>query len=1311
MATIVLSAAGAAIGGSVGGSFLGLSSVVIGRFAGASLGRVIDQRLMGQGSDAVEHHQGRTERFRITSAGEGVPVAQVYGRMRVGGHVIWASAFQEHVTQTSTGGGGGKGAPARPQARSTTYSYSYSVSLAIALCEGQIGGVLRVWADGVEMAPEDLNMRVYHGSRDQLPDPTIAALEGAGAVPAYRGTAYVVMDALPLEQFGNRVPQFSFEVLRPEEVKGIDRDPAQNVRAVALMPGTGEYALATSRVVAKYGPGQSRSLNVNTPSGQTDMETSLDALEAELPSCEAVSLIVSWFGDDLRAQACRLRPKVEQGAFDGADMPWTVSGLTRRDAGLVPEENGRVVYGGTPADVAVIEAIRGLATRGKQVMFYPFILMEQLDGNGRIDPWTGDEHQPRLPWRGRITGSVAPGRDGSPDGTVAAEIEVSQFVGTVRASDFTVANGVVTYSGPDEWSYSRFILHYAALCAAAGGVDAFCIGSEMRGLTQLRGDVDRFPFVSALRGLASEARSLLGPDVRIGYAADWSEYFGYQPDDGSGDRYFHLDPLWADPEIDFIGIDNYMPLSDWRDETGHADAGWGSIYNLDYLKANVAGGEGYDWFYHSPEARDAQIRTPITDEEHGEPWIWRYKDIRGWWSNHHHERIGGVRQETPTGWQPGSKPIVFTELGCAAIDKGTNQPNKFLDPKSSESAYPHYSNGMRDELNQMQYLRATYAHWLDPQNNPVSEVYGGPMVDMSRAFVWAWDARPYPFFPGNRDLWADGENYVRGHWISGRMAGRSLASIFDEVCARAGLHDVDTSELYGFVRGYTVSEVDTARGILQPLMLAYGVDALERDGKLVFRMRGAAPETRLRPENMVETDEIDGRVEITRAAEAEMAGRLRLRFVETDADYGVAAEEAVLPDEATHAVSTSDISMALTRREGRQVLERWLAEARVARDTLRVALPPSLQNLGAGDVLEVEAGKFRIDRVEQGPFQMIEAVRMERAVYAPAELDESIARMAPFVAPAPAEVEFMDLPLIQGDEQPHSPHVAATAIPWPGSVAVYGSATGADFSLNTILAAQATMGTLATPLQAGPVGRMHWAGDVDVRLVSGELQSISMAALLSGGNLAAVGNGTPEGWEIIQFQQAEIVDSGLYRLRGLLRGQLGSDAVMAPIWPVGARFVLLDSAPRQLELPSVARGVTRHYRVGPAKQPVDDPSFTPFELAFSGVGLRPYAPAHLTAKRAPDGALGVSWIRRTRINGDSWDGVDVPVGEESEAYLLRVLQGGAVLQERVLSDPFWRYDPGDELADTGGDPYEIAVAQISAEVGPGYFARHAVWPV
>lgn len=99
MATILLSAAGAAAGASIGGGVLGLSSVVIGRAIGATIGQTIDQRLMGAGSQAVE--TGRVDRFRLTGASEGAAIAQVYGRMRVGGQVIWATRFNETRSTTA----------------------------------------------------------------------------------------------------------------------------------------------------------------------------------------------------------------------------------------------------------------------------------------------------------------------------------------------------------------------------------------------------------------------------------------------------------------------------------------------------------------------------------------------------------------------------------------------------------------------------------------------------------------------------------------------------------------------------------------------------------------------------------------------------------------------------------------------------------------------------------------------------------------------------------------------------------------------------------------------------------------------------------------------------------------------------------------------------------------------------------------------------------------------------------------------------------------------------------------------------------
>ena len=1296
MATIVLSAAGMALGGSIGGSILGLSMTTIGRAAGATLGRMIDQRILGAGSEPVE--AGRIDRFRLTGASEGAAVSQVYGRMRVAGQVIWATQFVESQMTS----GGGKGAGPQPQVT----EYGYSVSLAIALCEGEITRVGRVWADGAEVSPDGLNMRIYQGTRVQVPDPKIEAVEGIGNAPAYRGTAYVVLEDLPLEQFGNRVPQFTFEVMHPSEPDEprAQSDLARQVRAVAMIPGTGEYSLAQTPVYLSGEFGEQVAINENSPAGKTDFAASTTALEEELPVCKSVSLVVSWFGSDLRCAACEVAPKVEQSLADSEVMPWAVAGIDRHGAGVVPLKDGRPVYGGTPTDTAVVEAIKDLRARDMRPMFYPFILMEQLENNAQPDPWSNSADQAVLPWRGRITTAKAPGQPGSNDGTSAAEAEVQQFFGTAQVSDFEVVGEQVLYTGPDEWRYRRFILHYAHLCAAAGGVSAFCIGSEMVALTQIRGAGNSFPAVDALIALAAECRVILGPECKISYAADWSEYHGYQPQ-GTGDKFFHLDPLWADANIDFIGIDNYMPLSDWRDGTVHADADWGAIYNLDYLQSNVAGGEGYDWFYHAPEARDAQIRTPITDGD-GETWVWRYKDLKGWWSHTHHNRVGGVRQSAATSWVPKSKPLWFTELGCAAIDKGTNQPNKFLDPKSSESQLPYYSNGMRDDFMQMQYLRAIYGHFGKPENNPYTDVeYIGRMLDMGRAHVWAWDARPFPFFPANKALWTDGDNYARGHWLNGRTSSRTLASVVSEICNRAGVTRFDVSELYGLVRGYTVSDIGTARAALQPLMLAHGIEAVEREGKLVFFNRDGRVDATITADELALDPEKDSAIQHTRAPAAEIAGRLQVGFLDADSDYEAAVTEAIHPDDETYSMARSEFPLALTRAEGHRIASRWAHEARVAQDSAVFALPPSLGDVAVGDVVSLQevdrSGRFRIDRIDDAGLRLVEATQVDDEIYLPQPQQEEGAILRPFIAPTPVEALFRDLPLLTGDETPHAPHLAMTARPWTGGVALYSSAVDSNYTLQEVVRQRAIVGVTTTTLDAGPIGAWD-RRTIEVKLVSGTLASVSPEALFAGANTLVIGDGTPSNWEVVQFANVQLIAPRTYVLTQLLRGQAGSDAVMPRDWPAGSKVVLMNGRPEQIVIPTASRGLSRHYRWGPVKRPVSDQSYRHRELAFRGNGYRPYRVAHLRAIASSNG-LNVSWVRRTRIDGDIWDGVEVPLGEASERYVVRIQQGVTIIREESVSVPNWTYSDAQRTTDVGNSAFVISVAQVSERYGNGPF--------
>ena len=754
MATVILGAAATAIAGATGAGTVATLALS----AAASLaGSYIDSMLISAFTPGSKSHvEGqRLDNLQVMGSSEGATIPLLAGRARVSGQVIWATNLHEVVSTTTEKHGGKAGGGSSSTVTQTTYSYF--ANFAVGLCEGPISQILRVWADGKEIDTSKITMRIYKGDEEQEADPLIAAKQGSADVPAYRGLAYVVFEELPLADYGNRLPQMTFEVVR---ALGYEEEV---LSAVSLIPGSTEFGYSRTPVKdGKDGPNTAYN-NRHTLCFKTDWEHSIDLLQSTCPECQAVSLVVAWFGDDLRAEHCSIAPRVEA-IKTTSPLDWQVAGLSRNEAQLVSYVDGKPAYGGSPSDSVVIEAIRDLQERGFKVMLYPFIMMDIPADNGLADPY-GEASQKRYPWRGRITCFPARGEVGSPDKTAAATDQIAAFMGSAIAAHFGSSGEAVSYGGPNEWSYRRFILHLAQLAKIAGGVDAFVIGTEMPGVSGVRGMNNTFPFVDGLKDLAGEARSILGGGTKLSYAADWSEFHSYRPDDGSGDVLFHLDPLWADPNIDFIGIDNYLPLTDWRDYEGNKDHGQTAqcIHDLDYLKSGIEAREYYDYYYSSPENRVAQNRSLISDIAYNEHWVFRQKDLRGWWENAHHNRPGGVRSGVASDWVPKSKPIWFTEYGCPAIDKGTNQPNVFYDPKSSESEVPYFSSGVRDDLIQRRYLRAVREYWSEEAgNNPVSPVYGGPMVDPDNMFAWAWDVRPFPSFRWNLTHGQTGATFLPG---------------------------------------------------------------------------------------------------------------------------------------------------------------------------------------------------------------------------------------------------------------------------------------------------------------------------------------------------------------------------------------------------------------------------------------------------------------------------------------------------------------------------------------------------------------------
>jgi len=346
-----------------------------------------------------------------------------------------------------------------------------------------------------------------------------------------------VFERLPLENFGNRIPQLSFEVIRP--IGQLEK----MVRAVTLIPGTIEFGYEPATVVQVVGPGQSAPENRHVTIAASDVEAALDDLQAMCPNLERIAVVAAWFGSDLRVGHCELKPGVDARGKATSPLTWSVSGLDRATAHLVSQIDGRPAFGGTPDDESVVDLIRDIKARGLKVTLYPFVMMDIPIGNTLPNPWTGESTQWTYPWRGRITCDPAPGQPGSPDGTATAATQVVAFFGSAAPSDFSISGDAVVYSGPAEWSFRRLVLHYASVAAAAGGIDAFLIGSELRNLTRVRSASGVYPAVNALVTLAADVKSVLGASTIVTYGADWTEYGSHVVDADALEVRFPLDAL------------------------------------------------------------------------------------------------------------------------------------------------------------------------------------------------------------------------------------------------------------------------------------------------------------------------------------------------------------------------------------------------------------------------------------------------------------------------------------------------------------------------------------------------------------------------------------------------------------------------------------------------------------------------------------------------------------------------------------------------------------------------------------------------
>ncbi|MQQ09114.1 hypothetical protein GFB49_11665 [Epibacterium sp. SM1979] len=1288
MATLLLGAAGAAVGGAIGGTVFGIGAAAIGKAVGASIGRAIDQRLLSALAPATKQEGPRLETLDVMTSEEGAPLFSLNGRVAIAGEVIWAAKLKEVVKTSTQKVGSGK----RKQKVEKT-EYSYFASFAVSLGEGQLSGFGRIWANGELLDITDLlsdgRLRFYPGSETQTTDPLILAIEGSA--PAYRGTAYILFEDLPLADFNNAVPQIKVEVF------GQSGEMEQLVKGVNIIPGSTEWGYMPEVVHKQELNNQGEVVqqeadNAARYSGVSDWTVSLNHMETVLPEANTVSLVVAWFGTDLRAGLCEIEPRIED-REKSTSVPWGASGLTKETANEVSQTSDeRPAFGSTPADIAVISAIRDLRARGKRVLLYPFVMMDVTDSQALPDP-SGDGVQGAYPWRGRI----AP-RNGEGVGT-----EIAAFMGTAAPSDFTAAENAVTYSGPAEWRFRRFILHLAHLASVAGGVDAFLIGTEMRGLSMAPSEPGVYPFVSALKTLAADVRTIL-PTSLISYGADWSEYHSHQDGD---DLRFHLDPLWSDPNIDFVGIDNYLPISDWRPGTSHLDydpvRGHTSPYSLDYLKGNIEGGEYWDWYYQSDADRAAQIRTPIEDLAYGEPWVYRQKAVRDWQSYTHHERLSGIRETPSTDWVAGSKPVWFTELGCPAVTFGANQPNVFYAPKSSESFLPWFSVGVRDDFMQRQYLRASLEWWRDN---------GGTAVSIDDVQIWCWDARPWPEFPLQTSLWSDGPDWFSGHWLNGRAGAAPAAEAIERrLTGYHGLSDSDLnlSACFGQADGYPASAPIGFRDFLQPLEVGLALQSHEAGGRVLVESRGAAITVPEVQESWFIDVENGPLFTAKRGALEDVASTAIVRFLDGLGNYERVSTRAIIGAGREGGTSTAESPLVMDFNSGTMAAEHLLRVAADGRESLSFRLPRSSTRIRPGVVVPVRLGDeavrpMMIERVVEGETKTIEARSYNYGSFAPTGNLTRPALSRRVRGSSAVIARILDVPVLPGSiAEEWDSLVAFHSDPWPqGIVWAIGSDDTTGFADSGDAPVRSAIGETTSALAAG--GSHTWQEvTVTVRLNSGVLTSAAAADVLNNSNGLAIEHAA--GWEVVQFRDAELIGHREWRLSGLLRGRLGTDGVVSnSALPSGATVVALDTALQPLGLASSEVGLQRYVRFGPVDLDVSKHDVRPH--VGQAAGRRPYAPCHLRLLESNSDTV-LTWVRRTRTDGEAdWrdEVTDVPLGEASERYAVEVISGDTLVHTTEVTEPNFTYTAAQAASDGVPTPFTMRVAMISETYGPGMWA-------
>jgi hypothetical protein len=505
------------------------------------------------------------------------------------------------------------------------------------------------------------------------------------------------------------------------------------------------------------------------------------------------------------------------------------------------------------------------------------------------------------------------------------------------------------------------------------------------------------------------------------------------------------------------------------------------------------------------------------------------------------------------------------------------------------------------------------------------------------------------------------------------------------------ISDIDAGLTLDGIDGYSCEgPLSEALSALDPM---FPMDA-DAGGELLTIARGRLQSTTLElPEAAVATDDGDFGAHEGYARKREplaLSPPEVLRYYDIERDYQPGLQRAT-GRAGPGQPRTVELPAALTAANARILVERIATRAGWARETLAWRTTELDPAIGPGAIVKVpgQLGRWRVSEWEWRE----KGVELALTRISPTSTDAAAATSPPLADPGrsnlpadalapPTILAAFELPWDgngSGDAPASFAAATSAGTNWGGAALFADHGDGALLPLGTSGRGRCVLGATVGILAPGNPLLFDRCASVSVELVADDmaLTDATPRLMAGGGNRALLGG------ELIQFSRAVPLGNRRWRLEGLLRGRGGTESAIAT-HSAGERFVLLDGQPVDLDpvkVGTVAGTLIAATGLGDTL-PVESP------IALQGITRRPLSPVHGHAHKLPDNSLQLAWTRRARGAWTWLDGVDTPLHEQAESYLVTYGSLAAPASIWEVTAPSLTIDAAQRAALTASQPGE-----------------------